>query len=107
MKTLLGLLIVDLLVALGSARNFSRGCQRGEPYDVSNAHVASYDFQVWRRKNPGWTEPYTTWLLFAKKVAKWMLRMLEFEDTYRPLLPSEKKLQSTLSFPRLHETRTL
>jgi hypothetical protein len=63
----------------------------GRAVHASNAHVASYDFQVCQRKNPGWTEPFTTWLLFAKKVAKWMACLLECEDTYRPLLPPEKE----------------
>jgi len=85
MKILVALLIVVLLVAAAwIAWEFQPWMAAGQAVHVSNTHVADYDFQVWQRKNPGRTEPFTTWLFARKQGGKWMPFMLDFEDTYRP-----------------------
>jgi hypothetical protein len=55
----------------------------GKTFYVGGAHVDDYEFQVWQRKNPVATEPFTTLLFASKSGHKWMPYQLEFEDLYQ------------------------
>jgi hypothetical protein len=92
MKVLIGVFSIALLVAgIWIGWKYQPWMPAGRAIFVSSAHLSEYDFQVWQRKNPGTTEPFTTWLFARKQGGKWMPFMLDFEDTYRPPIAFQKE----------------
>lgn len=92
LRIVLGLLTAGILVIIAwIGWEFRPWVPAGKTFYVGGAHIDDYDFQVWQRKNPWPTEPFTT-LLFARKSGhKWMPYQVEFEDLYQRKVRFQKE----------------
>ena len=70
---------------------FQPWMRTGRAIHIASTHLDDYDFQIWLRKNAGITEPFATWLFARRQGGKWMPYLLDFEDTYRPVVTLQKE----------------
>jgi hypothetical protein len=82
-KRLAGLLSVIALVVLlvWICWTFQPWTPTGRAVHLSSVHLRGYDFQVWQQRNTIVTEPFSTRLFARKSGGKWLVFLLDFQDT--------------------------